>query len=204
MQWDDVVQGYSQPLWEVDGHLSFYHTSHQKYLDKGFWNISQTESHLPLLIDSRATELWLFWDLAPCNIVDIDRRFEEAVCLHHDGDEWWKQLHRPDDGCSKFLEIRPRVIIILVAVMHYNSMFVLPQIDGHRFTSKTGGRLVLFLKTKPEEKTPRSTYASALRQPQTPWNYQLRVRYRTIRANDSSSFCYGSQAPPLWLSSPSA
>jgi hypothetical protein len=29
----------------------------------------------------------IFWDVAPCSIVEVDRRFRGAYCLHHQGDE---------------------------------------------------------------------------------------------------------------------
>jgi hypothetical protein len=28
----------------------------------------------------------IFWDVAPCSLVEIDRRFRGAYCLHHQGD----------------------------------------------------------------------------------------------------------------------
>jgi hypothetical protein len=31
-------------------------------------------------------EMTVFWDVEPCGGVDIDRRFREAYCLHHQGD----------------------------------------------------------------------------------------------------------------------
>jgi hypothetical protein len=36
-----------------------------------------------------------FWDVAPCNLVDTNRRFRGAYCLHHHG--------RQGDGGSKLL-----------------------------------------------------------------------------------------------------
>jgi len=30
----------------------------------------------------------VFWDVAPCRHVEVDRRFREAYCFHHHGDEW--------------------------------------------------------------------------------------------------------------------
>jgi hypothetical protein len=27
-----------------------------------------------------------FWDVAPCDLVEIDQRFRGAYCLHHQGD----------------------------------------------------------------------------------------------------------------------
>jgi hypothetical protein len=30
----------------------------------------------------------VFWDVAPCSHVEVDRRFRGAYCLHHQGDEW--------------------------------------------------------------------------------------------------------------------
>jgi hypothetical protein len=35
----------------------------------------------------------VFWDTAPCSLVEIDRRFRDAYCLHH----------RPDDEGNKHL-----------------------------------------------------------------------------------------------------
>jgi hypothetical protein len=26
-----------------------------------------------------------FWDVAPCSLIEIDRRFRDAYCLHHQG-----------------------------------------------------------------------------------------------------------------------
>jgi hypothetical protein len=28
-----------------------------------------------------------FWDIAPCSLVGVDRRFRGACCLYHEGDE---------------------------------------------------------------------------------------------------------------------
>jgi hypothetical protein len=28
-----------------------------------------------------------FWDVAPCSLVEVDRRFKGAHCLHHQGDD---------------------------------------------------------------------------------------------------------------------
>jgi hypothetical protein len=36
----------------------------------------------------------VFWVVAPCSLVEIDRRFRGASCLHHQGDQ------RPDDAGS--------------------------------------------------------------------------------------------------------
>jgi hypothetical protein len=38
-----------------------------------------------------------FWDVAPCNLIEIYRRFGGAYCLHNQGD------HHPNDGGSKNL-----------------------------------------------------------------------------------------------------
>jgi hypothetical protein len=32
-------------------------------------------------------KLGVFWDVAPCSQVDVDRRFRGAYCLHHQGDD---------------------------------------------------------------------------------------------------------------------
>jgi len=36
----------------------------------------------------------VFWDVAPCIHVEVDRRFRGVYCLHHQSDEspwWWRQ-----------------------------------------------------------------------------------------------------------------
>jgi hypothetical protein len=38
----------------------------------------------------------VLWHVAPCSLVDTDRRFRRAYCLHHQGDD-------PDDGGNKLL-----------------------------------------------------------------------------------------------------
>jgi hypothetical protein len=30
----------------------------------------------------------VFWDVAPCSLVEIGQRFRGAYCLHHQGDEY--------------------------------------------------------------------------------------------------------------------
>jgi hypothetical protein len=38
----------------------------------------------------------VFWDVAPCSQVEVDRRFRGAYCLHHQGDATcMKHLHVP-------------------------------------------------------------------------------------------------------------
>jgi hypothetical protein len=31
----------------------------------------------------------VFWDVAPCSLTDIDRRFREVYCFYHQDDETW-------------------------------------------------------------------------------------------------------------------
>jgi hypothetical protein len=33
------------------------------------------------------SKMTVFWDVAPCSLVEIDRRFTGAYCLHHQGDK---------------------------------------------------------------------------------------------------------------------
>jgi hypothetical protein len=39
----------------------------------------------------------VFWDVAPCSLVDTDGRFRGAYCLHHQSDD------RLDDGGSNLI-----------------------------------------------------------------------------------------------------
>jgi hypothetical protein len=42
-------------------------------------------------------KMTVLWDIAPCSLVEVYRRFRGAYCLHHQGD------HRPDNGSSTHL-----------------------------------------------------------------------------------------------------
>jgi hypothetical protein len=33
--------------------------------------------------EQMAKKMAVFWEVAPCNLVEIDRRFKGAYCLHH-------------------------------------------------------------------------------------------------------------------------
>jgi hypothetical protein len=37
-----------------------------------------------------------FWDIVPCGLVAVDRRFRGAYCLHHQGGDGGDDNHRPD------------------------------------------------------------------------------------------------------------
>jgi hypothetical protein len=53
------------------------------------------------------------WDVAPCDLVDIDQRFRGAYCLHNQGD-------RPDGTTSQ------TAIFLLTCAFHFQSSFILP------------------------------------------------------------------------------
>jgi hypothetical protein len=42
-------------------------------------------------------EMTAFWDMEACSLVEVDRRFIYAYCLHHHGDE-----QRPDGENTHF------------------------------------------------------------------------------------------------------
>jgi hypothetical protein len=39
------------------------------------------------VLTTESMKLRAFWDIAPCSLVGVDRRFRGAYCLHHQGDE---------------------------------------------------------------------------------------------------------------------
>jgi hypothetical protein len=49
------------------------------------------------VLTASSMKITAFWDVAPCSLVRVDRRFGGAYCLHHEGDEC---PDRPDDGES--------------------------------------------------------------------------------------------------------
>jgi hypothetical protein len=46
-----------------------------------------------MLVTRRTVDLKMtvFWGVAPCSLVEIDRHFRGAYCLYHQGDECWKR-----------------------------------------------------------------------------------------------------------------
>jgi hypothetical protein len=59
-------------------------------------------------------KMTVFWDAAPCNLVDIGRRYRIAYCLHHQGD------HCPLHGAA-FQKI---AVFIFIAVRTLNLHFL--------------------------------------------------------------------------------
>jgi hypothetical protein len=61
---------------------------------KGFFNDAISSSDFtPIASKGRMTmKMTVFWDAAPCILVKIYRRFRDACCLHHQGDEGSKHL----------------------------------------------------------------------------------------------------------------
>jgi hypothetical protein len=41
----------------------------------------------PLFKVNHKFKIRVFWDIVPCSLVGVDRRFGVAYCLHHQGDE---------------------------------------------------------------------------------------------------------------------
>jgi hypothetical protein len=39
------------------------------------------------VLTAASMKIRAFWDMAPCSLVAVDRRFRGAYCLHHQGDE---------------------------------------------------------------------------------------------------------------------
>jgi hypothetical protein len=65
--------------------------------------VAKTVGHHCFNVISNLLKTWfnlkfrVFFDVAPCSHVEVDRRFRGAYCLHHQGDDG------PDDGGSTHL-----------------------------------------------------------------------------------------------------
>jgi hypothetical protein len=53
----------------------------------------------------------VFWDTAPCSLVEVERRFRGAYCLHHQGDLIALEAERVLDTSVNFYEIKRRSIL---------------------------------------------------------------------------------------------
>jgi hypothetical protein len=38
------------------------------------------------VLTAASMKMTVFWDIAPCSLVEVYRRFRGACCLHHQGD----------------------------------------------------------------------------------------------------------------------
>jgi hypothetical protein len=78
-----------------------------------------------------------FWDIAPCSVVEVDRRFKRAYCLPHQGDEvnisetsvnFNQATQRNNPECSSaqhfclfgrsWVQISARILAILTEGLH--------------------------------------------------------------------------------------
>jgi hypothetical protein len=48
----------------------------------------------------------VFWDVAPCSHVEVDRRFKGAYCVHYQGDEIHTLLRENLKSHMEFLDYR--------------------------------------------------------------------------------------------------
>jgi hypothetical protein len=43
-------------------------------------------------VNWKEVKMTVFWDVAPCSMIDIDRHFRGVYCLHHQGDHSFEHL----------------------------------------------------------------------------------------------------------------
>jgi hypothetical protein len=75
-----------------------------------------------------------FCDIVPCSLVEVDRRFRGAYCLHHEGDEsyeyssfWWWRQYVP-------LKRRPNSTRLYVAISHKAIVFIVDDVRTWNLT----------------------------------------------------------------------
>jgi hypothetical protein len=56
------------------------------------------------VLAAMSIKMTVFWDVAPWSLVEIDRRFRGAVCLHHQGDFW---------SYGQFIPLKTKLVYIL-------------------------------------------------------------------------------------------
>jgi hypothetical protein len=73
----------------------YYNMVNYKFTYWFIWVLnSGSTSKLRTHSNPRKIKMTVFWDLAPCSLVETNRRFRDAYCLHH-------QCGCPDDWGSK-------------------------------------------------------------------------------------------------------
>jgi hypothetical protein len=55
------------------------------------------------VVTATSMKMAVFWDVAPCSLIDTDRHFRGAYCLHHQGDEALM-----NKGLGECLDLRER------------------------------------------------------------------------------------------------
>jgi len=63
------------------------------------WILRDLYQHVTIQVLTTASmKIRVFWDAAPCSLVEVDRRFRDAYCLHHQDDDpspWWWRHYAP-------------------------------------------------------------------------------------------------------------
>jgi hypothetical protein len=82
----------------------------------------------------------VFWVVAPCNLVEVHRRFRGAWCLHHQGDDdpdggGSKQLlpdytaeeprRQPSSGCNKVYKCVEHLLYVIIVKIICNGELAL-------------------------------------------------------------------------------
>jgi hypothetical protein len=61
-----------------------------------------TVNEVPMFYVLTAASMMIFWDMAPCSLVELDQRFRGAYCLHYQGDDGGST--RPSETSVYFYE----------------------------------------------------------------------------------------------------
>jgi hypothetical protein len=90
--WSRSVPHNLQPLFNGVSEGSFIEILHvrTKFAFSGWVAISLSCQHLYSYC-YRWKYVRAFWDIAPCSLVEVDRRFRGTFCLHQQGPWWWRQ-----------------------------------------------------------------------------------------------------------------
>jgi hypothetical protein len=87
--------------------------------------------------------MWVraFWDTAPCGLVELDRRFRGAYCLHH-RDQYASLKRRSTTTRPHGVISQKALISIMIRVLIYGcgmwESFILGKYTGWRFLGAVG------------------------------------------------------------------
>jgi hypothetical protein len=57
------------------------------------------------------------WDIAPCSLVEVDRRFKGAYCLHYQGDDNGPVMAVHTSGTSVYFSETQKVVIFIMSIV---------------------------------------------------------------------------------------
>jgi hypothetical protein len=94
------------------------------YFSLWFRHIANIETILLVtfkVLTAASMKISAFWDIVPCSLVRVDRRFRAPYCLYHQSPWWWRQYTSPKRESTPTLHgaiSQQALVFILLVILH--------------------------------------------------------------------------------------